>query len=450
MKKRYEYLYNRYHFLVDEKLDWVRLVNNSKEKEIKLLNMDILFLKEQKEYMAIFEIDEILEMYHLDFALSNRQYSSLFFHYIYQFLTSSNPCFYKVINGIVAHDYHEDLCKLKTLKISNMIIKKDTMYILKAYFPQLRQVTFEDCFIEKSCNFKDFNGSLFFIHCKLEELFSLQEFKGELYISSSSINHFQETVIFSPTLQINGEDLSDEQLTMFFSKTYLPRLESLEVGETLSIKSPEKNPVYHHCLFWIPASCPQLLTLSISGIVYSFNFLYHFHNLGNCEIYSKNYSTGSKALYLPDILDEQEKLRIINQSKRKIETDLDVSLALLDGLNQILKISSQFRYTKQEENIYLKKDMTSLDFYSSYEIEELKYYFKRNSSNSLELHSGYGKNYQMVANRLYEIKPLLKTAGLSEKPKVILPKSLIYHPSGIPILLPVSKRPKEKTKRLER
>ena len=84
MKKRYEYLYNRYHFLVDEKLDWVRLVNSSKEKEIKLLNMDILFLKEQKEYMAIFEIDEILETYHLDFALSNRQYSSLFFHYIYQ------------------------------------------------------------------------------------------------------------------------------------------------------------------------------------------------------------------------------------------------------------------------------------------------------------------------------------------------------------------------------
>lgn len=90
-----------------------------------------------------------------------------------------------------------------------------------------------------------------------------------------------------------------------------PDLNKLIIGEK-RVYHVNKNMYFDKSLLFMPYACCDINDLYLEGKVSTFDFLYHFKQLSQCEIRSVNDSIGCFEVYHPYIVDKNERNRIIN------------------------------------------------------------------------------------------------------------------------------------------
>lgn len=80
LEKRYDYLFDRYKNTISNRSsEYIVLIDGRKRDYDEHIHMDLQFIKSTKEYISILKIDEIIGKSSLEFALSDKKHSRLFF-----------------------------------------------------------------------------------------------------------------------------------------------------------------------------------------------------------------------------------------------------------------------------------------------------------------------------------------------------------------------------------
>lgn len=432
--KLYDYLLSKYKNVISDNLsEYIVLIDGRKKDYDEYVHMDLKFLKSTKEYIAILKIEEIIGKSSLDFALSDEKYSRLFFKYIIDFLISEDECFYRKINDIVLTDYHKELLNIKEITISNAVIDHPMLMVLSRFFKELDILHFSRCTIQKDCDFCNLKGDLNFYDCEISSTNVFKYCKQDVRLEGCRINHITNSVINSR--KINIDKLDDATLANFFLFCHFPELKDLTIGNPTSLIINENNH-YNQCLKWLPHACPRLVNLLIEGKVSSFDFLYHFHKLSKVEIRSMDDSIGIYKIYNPYLTNIKEREEIIKRSNRKMETDMDINLAIFDKLSCIIQMLNIVGFTEEEKNIYLHQKLPLLLNPISYLNErKIDSFYSFNSKNKkLELQNNDREENIIVDDKFYTIEKTLEGRYIKRKQQVITSKPFLYHPSGIPIV----------------
>lgn len=431
----YQYLLYCYgHLIEGEPKDFIILIDNSKKKTFQVVNENVWYLKFTDEYASVFQREEILESNKLEFALAKKEYSHHFFQYIMNFLTTDKKFFQKEINGILIKDYRGEILSVKNLILGNVIIDKKLIGIIKKFFKNLGRITFNDCIIENDSNLSELDCPISLVGCEIKNINSFGFCQQEIRLSKCKIDDISHTVINSNKISIIGESCEDEMLTTLFFKCHFPELEELEVG--IDIKN-EDGTYYNKCLNFIAKSCPVLINLKIDGKIISYDFLYHFNKLSSCEISSVDDTIGVYPIFNPYIVDDKKREEIISKTRRKIETALDINLAMYDKLKEILNGLNTINFTDQEKKIYLNEYLPSIFLNPLRYLKDgnINYYYIYNSKNkTLELHADHSGEVFVINDRLYIYKELLETSFIKQKQQFVPSVPFIYHPNGLPII----------------
>ena len=372
--------------------------------------------------------------------LSNKEYSSNFLKYFLDFLTSDNPKLQKRSNDVLICDYRQKLYNTTSIDLYNMTIDKSIIESIKKLFPKLELLRFSDCKIKDSCSFNELNCNVSFVSCQIDNTKSFNYYTNPLDFRNCKINNIEHSTIYSKKISIDNID--ETKLEQLFLRCHFPNLQELIIGKYLRFHV-DKNS-YNNSLEFLPKACPNLISLLISGKIYSFDFLSKFNNLSKCEIRSIDDSVHTIEIYSPYVENEEERFKIIEHSNLIIESEIDEHLALLQKLNEIIKVLNMLGMSDEEKNFYLNRKIPRylLDPVSMTKFKEQQQYYVYDSTNDtlllttevIDNGKHYDYTYNTFNNILYRISNDKVLGYLTIKKNMDIAECFIYNQFGIPIV----------------
>ncbi len=204
-------------------------------------------------------------------------------------------------------DYHSELLTITSLSLYNTNIDQQFLNILKKYFKNLKNIIFHNCIIKENCNFSLLSiEDLHFCNCNIQNITSLRYCKQDLVLSKCKVEKITNVVLNSNKIVL--DNFNDEVLANLFLYSHFPNLKELNIKNRIYYKF--NCPTYNKCLTFLPYACPNLMKLKLTGQLFSFSFLNHFHNLKSCSIYSIDNSIGPYSILLPYITNSMERNKI--------------------------------------------------------------------------------------------------------------------------------------------
>ena len=431
MNDRYVNVLNKYKQVCDKLKNNTLFINGRRQDTYKdIINLNIEFMRLENEYFAILKINEISGTSNLEFFLSNQEYSKSFVSYVLSFLTSEDKYLYKTINKISISDYHSYLLNVQQISIDGMLIDKKILDFIKKHFKNIVMINFSNSTIKNNCHINDLDIEMNFYNCEIENITSFNYCNQKITIIGGKIDMIEHTTINSDKIIL--DKFEDEILENLFFKCQFPNLLTLQIGNN----HVDESKTYDKCLNFLPYACPKLLSLSISGKISSFDFLYHFHALSKCEIMSIDDSIESYQIYTPYITNDLERQKIIDDSHRIIKNDLDIHLAINDKLQEIINIMNTVRYTEEEKTIYMKRrTLENLNTFKHSLENKIDYFYLYDQNLKMLYLSIDNTNEKIIFNdKLYIIKQPFKGKNIEYKKTFIVSKPFIYHASNIPIM----------------
>lgn len=421
-------------------LNHILLVDGMKKDNVsKYLSDDIDFITCNSCYNARLSIDEITGFCRLDFTLFNSCCSKELLSYILNYLTCEDKYFYRSIDGVIVHDFHNDLLEIKQINIKNTIIDGKTIDILNKYFNNLKIINFIDCIIDDSCSIYNLNNEIIvnFVNCEFNNIKSLSYCKQKLNFVNPKFNKITNVVINSK--EITFECVNDTILTNLFLMCNFPDLNKLVIGEDMPHQVNE-NMYFDKSLKYMPYACYDVINLYLQGKVRTFDFLYHFNQLSQCEIRSICDSVGIYEIYNPYIGNKNERNKIIN-NKFSINNELDINLTIYNKLFEIIKFLNIVKYSSNEKHLYLDKDglseliLNPLKGFKHTPVEYMYIYDSNNDSLRLDVVDKDNQdNFSIFNNHFYEFKKNYIGRNVRLKRQIEISKPFIYHPSNIPLI----------------
>lgn len=422
--------HNNFALLVDGRIEYSILPCNYFSK--------IEYISNNDKYLAVFKLEEIIDLKTLVMYGKERLNYHNLFEYINSFLGSNSYQLTVVVNKIEIRNYKNSFSEIKKIEFNNFEVDEKFIKIINLYFANLIEIDFINCIINKSSNLNMLNCNINFKNCEIELLSSLNYCSQKISLSNTIIGQYNLAVINSKDMIINLNELELKK-TMIY--TNFPYLSNLEING---------NDCLKESLNYISSACTNLKNLKINGIVYSLDFIYKINNINKCIINSVDDSIGTYEIITPEIENQNERNKIIKESLIEVNSGLDERLVIFEKINQIVKSMNLFKYSLYEMNLYMQQErfedkiIIKNPFYKYFEIN----YSYDSNNHELFLDSNHDDlfEYNIVDSNIYiSRKSEIISKYLSYKKILMKGIPFIYHANGTPIIFEKKQSFREKT-----